>query len=355
MGCRTGGTMKKKVFLTGASGFLGQILRDYLLGSGYEVVGLSRRRMDQEDEGLMTWLCADLSDPKSVMRDEIIDSLAGVDIIIHAAALYDLGAAHDLLYKQNVISTANVLHLARLLPKIPHVCLISTIAIAGDYPGVFRENMFDEGQRFTDSYASTKFAAEQMVRTAKDIPSRSVIRLGILVGSSIDGSIPKLDGPYYIMKLLHSLRGYAALIKRGKFVPVPFDEKSKLFMVPVDYAAVAIDRIISLFSQKSGLHVFHVTGELGGVSVRRVLAAMLEHYGLDVDILPVSSTMVPSILMEAIGIPGVLKNYMTKTCTFDDSNFASKVQDFSYPRFQDYSHLLFTYADQYLFSKGRNN
>ncbi len=342
---------KLKVLLTGASGFLGQVLIPRLLESGFTVIGTSRRSVNAGHLGI-DWIQMDLSDQTSVMREDNLEELAGIDIIVHAAALYDLAADHDALYRHNVLATAHVMHLARILPKTPHLCLMSTIAVAGDMKGTFSEAMFDEGQSFSDSYASTKFAAEQMVRSAKDIPSRSIVRLGILVGSSIDGSTPKIDGPYYLQRLLHSIQDYRKVINFSRFMPLPFDEKSRLFLVPVDYAAIAVEKIIRLYHQKSGVHVFHVTGEPGGVSVRRIISAMLNHYNLTVEVIAVPERFVPNKVLVSLGIPSELKAYMNRELNFDDSEFARRVQDFSYPRFQDYSNLMFTFADQYLFGEG---
>ena len=40
----------------------------------------------------------------------------------------------------------------------------SSIAVAGKYKGVFREDMFDEGQKLPHAYHRTKFESEKLVR-----------------------------------------------------------------------------------------------------------------------------------------------------------------------------------------------
>ena len=79
---------------------------------------------------------------------------------------------------------------------------------------------------------------------------------------------------------------------------------------------------------------------------------MLEHYGIQVEVVAVPEQFIPNKVMQTLGIPSELKAYMNRSWTFDDTQFSHKVQDFSYPRFQDYSSLIFTFADHYLFGEG---
>src|SRR5207237_934370 len=65
---------------------------------------------------------------------------------------------------------------------------VSSIAVAGRYKGLFREDMFDEGQKLPHAYHRTKFESEKVVREGIKAPLR-VYRPGIVVGHSQTGEM----------------------------------------------------------------------------------------------------------------------------------------------------------------------
>jgi hypothetical protein len=88
----------------------------------------------------------------------------------------------------------------------------SSIAAAGLYPGVFREDMFDEAEDLDHPYFRTKHESEKIVRKECDkIPYR-IYRPGMVVGHSKTGEIDKIDGPYYFFTLLKKLRERPAAV-----------------------------------------------------------------------------------------------------------------------------------------------
>ena len=81
----------------------------------------------------------------------------------------------------------------------------SSIAVAGEYRGVFEESMFDEGQKLPSPYHRTKFESERIVREQPYVPWR-VYRPAIVVGDSQTGEMDKIDGPYYFFKSIQRAR-----------------------------------------------------------------------------------------------------------------------------------------------------
>ena len=72
---------------------------------------------------------------------------------------------------------------------------MSSIAVAGNYEGVFREDMFEEAKDYLDHpYMRTKYESEAIVREACKMPWR-VYRPGVVLGDSRTGEIDKIDGP----------------------------------------------------------------------------------------------------------------------------------------------------------------
>jgi thioester reductase-like protein len=82
---------------------------------------------------------------------------------------------------------------------------VSSIAAAGLYDGVFREDMFEEAEELDHPYFRSKHDSEAIVRKEAKIPWR-IYRPGIVVGDSRTGEIDKIDGPYYFFKLIQKMR-----------------------------------------------------------------------------------------------------------------------------------------------------
>ena len=128
---------------------------------------------------------------------------------------------------------------------------MSSIAAAGLYDGVFREDMFDEAEGLDHPYFRTKHESEGVVRTECRIPWR-VYRPGIVVGHSKTGEIDKIDGPYYFFKLIQKMRSLLP-----PWVPTVGIEGGRINIVPVDFVVDATDHI----AHRKGLdgRCFHLT------------------------------------------------------------------------------------------------
>ncbi len=109
--------------------------------------------------------------------------------------------------------------------------------------------------RFIDGESTVEFLPVELPATIYvqfpmasldcDIPWR-IYRPGMVVGDSTTGEIDKIDGIYYVFKLLQKLR--QAL---PPWVPLVGLEGGKFNIVPVDYVADAMD------------HIAHAEGEDG--------------------------------------------------------------------------------------------
>ena len=88
----------------------------------------------------------------------------------------------------------------------PGTCTTSvSIAAAGLYEGVFREDMFDEAEGLDHPYFMTKHESEKIVRKECKVPW-TVYRPAMVVGDSTTGEMDKIDGPYYFFKLIQRMR-----------------------------------------------------------------------------------------------------------------------------------------------------
>ena len=248
-------------FVTGATGFIGRFLVSDLLKRKGTIHVLVRRDSQKKLEAIgrkMGWdmkrivpVAGDLGAAKCGVSAAQLRALKGkVRHFFHLAAIYDMDADAESQRVANVEGTRHALDLAAALEAgcFHHV---SSIAAAGLYPGIFREDMFDEAEGLDDPYLATKHASEGLVRAEKRIKWR-VYRPGMVVGHSQTGEIDKIDGPYYFFTLLKKLR--EAL---PPWMPMVGVEGGRINIVPVDFVAAALDHI----AHKPRLdgHAFHLT------------------------------------------------------------------------------------------------
>ncbi len=243
-------------FVTGASGFIGKRLVRTLLARPDATVHFLMRNPSEErlarlrafwnvDATRAVPVVGDLTKPLLGASEADRAALAGrVDHVFHLAAVYDLEADPETEMIANVEGTRNAVRFAAAVgaKRFHHV---SSIAAAGMYDGVFREDMFEEATDLDHPYFASKHRAEKVVRAECSIPWR-VYRPGIVVGDSLTGEIDKIDGPYYFFKLIQKLRRMLP-----PWVPTIGIEGGRINIVPVAFVVAALD------------HIAHVEGEDG--------------------------------------------------------------------------------------------
>ena len=249
-------------FVTGATGFIGRNLVELLLereGTIYVLVREgSKGRLEElrnrwgVDPDRVVGIVGDLSQPGLGISDEDVERLRGeVDHLFHLAAIYDMTADAA---SQNVANVEGTRHMVQFAEDVEagRVHMVSSIAAAGLYKGVWREDMFEEAENLDNHpYFRTKHDSEGVVRTECTRPWR-IYRPGIVVGNSETGEMDKIDGPYYFFKLIRRLRGTVP-----EWVPMPGIEGREINLVPVDFVARAMDHIAHV----EGLdgRAFHLT------------------------------------------------------------------------------------------------
>ncbi len=154
-------------------------------------------------------IVGDLVQPLLGVSKADLKKVAGkIKHFFHLAAVYDLKADAETQVAINIDGTKNAVALANEIDAgiFQHV---SSIAAAGMYEGVFREDMFDEAEGLDHPYFATKHESEKIARNEARMPWR-VYRPGLVVGDSQTGEMDKIDGPYYFFKLIQKMRESAA-------------------------------------------------------------------------------------------------------------------------------------------------
>jgi nucleoside-diphosphate-sugar epimerase len=171
-------------------------------------------------------------------RLELRELAATVDRIHHVAEVSYLGADRKSAEEVNLGGTREILEVASLCTKLSLLVHHSTALVSGDRRGTVLESELDQGQGFRNVVEETKARAEKLVRAAMPHLPIAVVRPSILVGSSADGSVDRMDGPYLMFLLI---------LTSPKEVPLPLPGRGevRIPLVPVDYvvrAALAIGR-----------------------------------------------------------------------------------------------------------------
>jgi nucleoside-diphosphate-sugar epimerase len=153
-----------KVFVTGATGFIGGHVVAKLRERGDEVVCLVRspqKAADLTAKGCET-VAGDLSDEAAIRA-----GMSGCDAMIHGAAVYEVGipkSERDAMYEANVVGTERMLRTA-LNEKIPRVVYISTVGAFGNTHGeVVDESYEHPGGSHTSYYEETKVEAHRIAK-----------------------------------------------------------------------------------------------------------------------------------------------------------------------------------------------
>jgi NAD(P)-dependent dehydrogenase (short-subunit alcohol dehydrogenase family) len=242
-------------FITGATGFIGKRLMERLLerkGTIYVLV-----RQQSVDKVTAQWpdkrvvpVVGDLSEPLLGVDPA---KLQGTKHFFHLAALYDMTASAEDNEIANVQGTRNAVALANAVGGTFHH--VSSVAVAGEFKGLFREDYFAEGQKLPSAYHRTKYDAEALVRAEATVPFR-VYRPAVVVGDSRTGEMDKVDGPYYFFTAIKKVKHLLP-----EWVPLLGPELGWTNIVPVDFVAAALDHI----AHQPGLdgQAFHLTDPRG--------------------------------------------------------------------------------------------
>lgn len=157
--------MSKKLFITGATGFIGSHLCEMSVKKGYEVVGFDRYNSDNN----YGWLKNSkyLSDINLILGDirdydSVYKSMKGCDKVFHLAALIGIPYSYisPLAYlKTNVEGTYNVLEAAKNL-KFKNIIITSTSEVYGSakYLPMDEEHPLNA----QSPYAASKISADQL-------------------------------------------------------------------------------------------------------------------------------------------------------------------------------------------------
>jgi long-chain acyl-CoA synthetase len=357
-----------RYLLTGATGFLGREVLVRLLGTGRPVMVTSRQKEGETIEGARDRIAAMVgATAKDVAADRMEVVFADVTAgglgmsagararlfgegpvqIVHGAAEVRFDLPFEVMERQNVGGTRNVLALAAELAergKLARLEHVSTTYVAGDRTGVALETELDAGQGFRNDYERTKLLAELEVRRAiaGGLPA-TVHRPSIIVGDSRTGRASSFKVLYWPMKIYARGRWRTIFGRRGCTVDV----------VPVDFVA---DAMLALMQRPEATgRTFHLAAGVDRQATIEELVTMAQEIFqqkpvryLDPDVylrwirpwlLPVLKLVRPDVANRG----GVYLPYLKQNPSFSTSE-AQAVLQFAPPKVTDYFGVILRYA-----------
>ncbi|MDX1875895.1 SDR family oxidoreductase [Mycolicibacterium sp. 120266] len=289
--------------VTGGTGFIGRRIVSRLLQRDDQAqvwVLVRRGSLGRFEQLAQSWgsrvkpLVGDLAAPGLGLTDDVLAELGPIDHVVHCAAIYDFTAPAAQQRTANVEGTAAVIELTRRLgATLEH---LSSIAVAGSYPGVYTEDDFDVAQDLPTPYHQTKFEAEQLVR-ASGLRYR-IYRPAAVVGDSRTGEMDKVDGPYYFFGLLAKL---AAL---PRVTPMVLPDVGRTNVVPVDYVVDAVVHLMHSPGREG--ETFHLTAPKS-IGLRGIYRGVASEAGLP-PLRGALPTVTVTPVLKATGRAKILRN-----------------------------------------------
>ncbi|HMM54696.1 MAG TPA: SDR family oxidoreductase [Candidatus Desulfobacillus sp.] len=359
-------------FVTGASGFIGKRLVRKLLARPDSTVHFLTRSADpQRLESLYAFWGADAGRVHPVVGDLTKKQLGvgkaeqkrlkgRVDHFFHLAALYDLAASAEADEAVNIGGTRNTLAFAEAIGagRFHHM---SSIAAAGMFEGIFREDMFEEAENLEHPYYRSKHESEGVVRRECKLPWR-IYRPGSVVGDSRSGEMDKIDGPYYFFKLIQRVRRLLP-----PWLPSIGIEGGRINLVPVDFVVDATDHIAHLEGEDG--KCFHLTdphphrvGDVLKIFARaahapdmglRINAALLGFIprGIKKSLLALTPVRrIRNAVMKDLGLPDDILDFVNYPTRFDcrETTRALAGSGIAVPPLESYAWRLWDYWERHL-------
>ena len=265
-------TNSSRVFLTGATGFVGmEVLVRYLERGSRSVTCLVRAESDEAARARLDRILDQLIANGAELFAHRVEAVAGemtaedlglsselrerlaeeTGTIIHCAANVAFDQELEDARRTNVGGTRRMLEFARLAQQrggLERYAQVSTAYVAGTHTGRFTEDDLEVGQGFRNTYEQSKFESEQMIRAEADELPWIVLRPSIIVGDQSSGWTSAFNVMYWPLRALST----------GLFRAVPAMPESPLDIVSIDYVADAIYELAEC-PLDSSHKTFHLT------------------------------------------------------------------------------------------------
>ncbi len=335
-----------RILLTGGTGFLGESLipllqADSRVSKIYLLVrpqSANRAQFLYRNMSKVAIIRGDITLPQIFMHEGDRKILSEITALAHLAAYYDLRGSYSDCFINNVVGTQNILFLVRYCPMLTSIHYASSISIVGEHQGIFEEQDLNQGQRFADAYAKSKFEAELLINNLAKEGSElahlktRVYRLGILVGDRQSGIFKEKNGPYYFLEFLSKIRGFSPALQYAPYIPLPFERTSVFPLAPVDWVAEVLAQGILNVMGEERLKTYHVIPR-NNATVGEFLQDALATFGISRPIFALPKNKLNNFALRKLGLPAEFLTYVYSKAKLQRLNFS---QDYPQTNTLDY-------------------
>jgi nucleoside-diphosphate-sugar epimerase len=172
--------MTKKVFVTGATGFLGRHLIERLLSENYHIVALTRKK-DSLSNFPLQEVVGSFND-----IDKWEHELSECDVLIHCAAKVEFWGAWQDYYKDNTLATLELLKSAEK-HNLQRFIYISSESVLQDKKDLFDiDETYPYPQEPSSYYGKSKMLAEKGILAFKGNIQKIILRPTFIYGKGVN-------------------------------------------------------------------------------------------------------------------------------------------------------------------------
>ena len=338
---------KTRVLLTGSTGFLGKRLLETLVGDSrvQSIDVISRRKLYHPSDKVKVHQI-DLADPSCVPALGTL--VAENDAVVHLAGLYDFSAGYSSNYQNNVLPA---MHLVQafdrdLRKKTKPIFFASTFAVGLGTGLPLNEGPLTKLAPKSFAYSHTKGLAERVLTDSG--LTTYIFRLGALSGSPKDGLIEKIDGPYFLLKVLRQVSKFPGT-RFLPHIPVLADPNGAIPLLPVDCAA-SIFHAALFHPQLAELKQGHFGAfETNCVNLREICEAAVSHFfpksrAFFVTSLPKQFSMLEKLMTRG---SAEIFEFSLKPVSVKNELFQKYFSEIEIPAFETYREVFFTGFENY--------
>ncbi len=253
-----------RILVTGAAGLVGRELCGVLAGRGHAVVALLHRsrRLERTDgasisarpydgapaSGTVSVLDGDVTAERFGLDTAASRALAaGLDLVIHCAAVTAFNLPLSTYDRVNVGGTAQVLAFAAQSGRSVPLLHVSTAYVCGTAGGTVQETP-QAAPCFNNGYEASKAAAEALVLAAHGTGHVCAIaRPSVVAGRWADGAIGAFGSMYQVVRL----------VAEGHTGALPASPGASLNLVPLDHVVAGLTDIAERMDRADG-RIFHL-------------------------------------------------------------------------------------------------
>ena len=265
-------------------------------GDGYTGLRLARKYLEETKDGVLLWVRASRADEFQAKKERLCRELNSfhdrvnyawgdltdespfedivpqeVKVIIHSAAVTRFNVDEETARKVNLEGTEKLLRFASRCESLEALGLLSTVYASGLRPGAIEESALDLRDGFANFYESSKWMAENALRTEfSHLPWR-VLRLATINADDDRGHVTQYNAFHNTLKLI--FYGLLSLI--------PGDPQTPLYFITGEFAADTIYALMKQSGNKLTYHVSHTAGE--SLTLGELIDVAFETFARDKD------------------------------------------------------------------------